>query len=94
MELDESTWELFEDTNKTVEAAANKALQQLGWNIPIKTRIALRRGAAAAPADCADVWCVELLDVQREIRHCRATYNSDDDMVQKFAKSFAALRRP
>jgi hypothetical protein len=92
MELDETIWRMFKDSNRVVEDTVKEALQQIGWSVPFKTQIALRRGSGSAPADCIEVWCVALDGVEPEIRHCRAVHDKHDDMVKKFARSLEALR--
>jgi hypothetical protein len=92
VELSEREWKMVEDTGG-VRRVAEEALRQIGWDIKITTRLAIRANSfAPAPANCVDLWCVKLAGIEPEIRHCRALWEKDGAMVQKFAESFAVLR--
>src|SRR5215212_5720685 len=92
-ELDDKTWALFEDSDKSIEAAAKDALDRIGWQETIEwTRLALNRGVI--DGRCVQIWCVKLRTAAHEVRHCMSGYDADPraEIVRKFAATFAALR--
>jgi hypothetical protein len=96
MELDDQLWQFFDEAaDRRVEKAAGEALRRIGWNARIFwTRIAHRRGSGAGDATCVEVWCVKLVDIEPEIRHCLSIRDRDPEgeMVDKFVATFEALR--
>jgi len=93
MQLDERTWEFFKDSKEHVKGIVEKALHRIDWSVPITwTRLAGRRGAGAGDATCIEVWCAKLADIEPEVRICRSAYDSEAEMVDKFAATFEAFR--
>jgi len=93
-ELDESIWQFFKDDGR-VNQAAGEALKRIQWDPQILwTRIAERRGSGMMDARCVEIWCVKLMGVEPEIRHCYSMLEKDrrGEMVDKFAATFEALR--